>query len=303
MDDPKQFSSDELAAWLKYYRALGFTHLHARGVSPLQSVEERAPIELVAAAQEGLAREQPAAGLPAEASRGETSLPMPEPLPANSAEEGALMAPSVSQGGDLFTSVAPRESLKKIQEDLGDCRRCKLWNGRKTIVFGSGSPKAELLFVGEGPGADEDEQGLPFVGRAGQLLTQMIEKGLKIPRPDVYICNIVKCRPPGNRKPERDEIAACRQFVERQIDSVRPRVIVALGATAVETLLGTKKSMASQRGRWHEFHGYPLMVTYHPAFLLRDPNRKPESWEDLKKVIALLNSPAGSRPSPGGASG
>ncbi len=192
----------------------------------------------------------------------------------------------------MFDGVAPRETLEKIREDLGDCRRCKLWNGRKTIVFGSGNPQAALLFVGEGPGADEDEQGLPFVGRAGQLLTQMIEKGLKIPRPEVYICNIIKCRPPGNRKPERDEIAACRQFVERQIDSVQPRAIVALGATAVETLLGTRQSMGSQRGRWHEFHGIPLMVTYHPAFLLRDPNRKPEAWEDLKKVLALLESPA-----------
>jgi DNA polymerase len=195
-------------------------------------------------------------------------------------------------GGTLFDSVAPRETLEKIREDLGDCRRCKLAGGRKTIVFGSGNPKAELLFVGEGPGADEDEQGLPFVGRAGQLLTQMIEKGMKIPRPDAYICNVVKCRPPGNRKPEKDEVAACRQFVERQIDSVKPRVIVVLGATAVETLLGLHQSMGSLRGRWHEFHGIPLMITYHPAFLLRDPNRKPEAWEDLKKVIALLNSPA-----------
>jgi DNA polymerase len=126
----------------------------------------------------------------------------------------------------------------------------------------------------------------------------MIEKGMKIPRPDVYICNVVKCRPPGNRKPEKDEVAACRQFVERQIDSVRPRAIVILGATAVETLLGLQQSMGSLRGRWHEFHGIPLMITYHPAFLLRDPNRKPEAWEDLKKVIALLQSPA-----PEGASG
>ena len=206
----------------------------------------------------------------------------------------------------MFDNVAPRETLETIREDLGDCRRCKLWNGRKTIVFGSGNPQAELLFVGEGPGADEDEQGLPFVGRAGQLLTQMIEKGLKIPRPQVYICNIIKCRPPGNRKPERDEIAACRQFVERQIDSVQPRAIVALGATAVETLLGTRQSMGSQRGRWHEFHGIPLMVTYHPAFLLRDPNRKPDAWEDLKKVLALLGSPAGGkqgRTAPGKTSG
>jgi DNA polymerase len=175
---------------------------------------------------------------------------------------------------------------------LGDCRRCKLWGGRRTIVFGSGNPKAALVFVGEGPGADEDEQGLPFVGRAGQLLTDMIEKGLKIPRPDVYICNIVKCRPPGNRKPERDEVAACREFVERQIDSIQPRVICALGSTAAETLLGTRESMGNLRGRWYQFHGMPLMVTYHPAFLLRDPSRKAETWEDLKLILAWLRSPS-----------
>jgi DNA polymerase len=194
---------------------------------------------------------------------------------------------------DLFAALAPRETLPQIREDLGDCRRCKLWSGRKNIVFGSGNPQAQLVFVGEGPGADEDEQGLPFVGRAGQLLTDMIEKGLGMARPDVYICNIVKCRPPGNRKPERDEVAACRQFVERQLDSIRPRVICALGATAAETLLNTRQSMGSLRGRWFEFHGIPLIVTYHPAFLLRDPSRKRETWEDLKQLLSRLSSAGG----------
>jgi len=164
-----------------------------------------------------------------------------------------------------------------------------LWQGRKNIVFGSGNLKAQLVFVGEGPGADEDEQGLPFVGRAGQLLTDMIEKGLKIPRSEVYICNIVKCRPPGNRKPERDEVAACREFVERQIGSIRPRVICALGSTAAETILETRESMGRLRGRWYEFQGLPVMVTYHPAYLLRDPSRKADTWADLKLILAHLN--------------
>ena len=188
----------------------------------------------------------------------------------------------------MFAAVAPRETLDAIREDLGDCRRCRLFEGRKTIVFGSGNPNAELVFVGEGPGADEDEQGLPFVGRAGQLLTEMIEKGMKISRSEVYICNIVKCRPPQNRKPERDEVSACRPFVERQIHAIQPKVICALGATAAETLLGTRQSMGSLRGQWYEFQGFPLIVSYHPAFLLRDPTKKRESWEDLKMILEHL---------------
>ena len=206
--------------------------------------------------------------------------------------KSAPSADVVSRPVDLFAAVVPRETLEAIREDLGDCQRCKLCKTRKTIVFGSGNPHAELVFVGEGPGADEDAQGLPFVGRAGQLLTEMIEKGMKIPRPDVYICNIVKCRPPENRKPEKDEVAACRQFVERQIDAIRPRVICALGATAAETMLETKESMGRLRGRWFEFRGIPLVVTYHPAFLLRDPTRKRDTWEDLKLILARLALPA-----------
>lgn len=297
MNDPEQLALNELAGWLKYYRALGFTHLYRS--------------EAVSASTQGWGPEEhPSSDLLPSASTREAESRRPEP----EADDSAVASPPVGAGGivggtavgTLFDSVAPRETLEAIREDLGDCHRCKLAGGRKTIVFGSGNPRAELLFVGEGPGADEDEQGLPFVGRAGQLLTQMIEKGMKIPRPDVYICNVVKCRPPENRKPEKDEVAACRQFVERQIDAVKPRAIVVLGATAVETLLGLHQSMGSLRGRWQEFHGIPLMITYHPAFLLRDPNRKPEAWEDLKKVMALLNSssdgPQG-RTAPGGASG
>ena len=299
MDDPEQLPAAELANWLKYYRALGFTHLYRQRPVRPESLHgemdgEAAPPATaipVAAAAGRDAAHFPSAESPS-VLRAEAKPPKPGPEPDAASFPAAFATPPAPKATSLFESVAPRETLEQIREDLGDCRRCKLCEGRKTIVFGSGNPKAELLFVGEGPGADEDAQGLPFVGRAGQLLTQMIEKGMKISRPDVYICNVVKCRPPGNRKPEKDEVASCRQFVERQIDAVRPRAIVVLGATAVETLLGLHQSMGSLRGRWQEFHGIPLMITYHPAYLLRDPNRKPEAWEDLKKVLALLQSAA-----------
>jgi len=311
MDDPERLPLAELANWLRYYRALGFTHLYRR--KPQQTASQDGEETLSVAAPAAGRAESPGAPPPANQLYLSAALPAAssprgaEPgMPTAKSPSPAVPSPPPAQAGTLFDSVAPRETLEQIREDLGDCRRCKLWEGRKTIVFGSGNPRAELLFVGEGPGADEDEQGLPFVGRAGQLLTQMIEKGLQIPRPDVYICNIIKCRPPENRKPERDEVAACRQFVERQIVAVRPRVIVALGATAAETLLGTHQSMGSLRGQWKEFRGIPLMVTYHPAFLLRDPNRKPEAWADLKKVLAFLHSSAVGEPgrtTPGAVSG
>jgi uracil-DNA glycosylase len=292
MEKPDFFVEQELARWLRYYRDLGFTHVSRReaempkkitaqqapssdaGARPANALPASDTIALVAA---------PSYGLEAKI---RTTVPIPSP---------ALVA---IRQNDLFRPAAPQESLEQIRENLGDCKRCKLWKGRKSIVFGSGNPTAELVFVGEGPGADEDEQGLPFVGRAGQLLTDMIEKGLKIPRPEVYICNIVKCRPPGNRKPEREEVAACREFVERQIDAVRPRVICAMGSTAAETLLGSRDSMGSLRGRWHEFRGFPVMVTYHPAFLLRDPSRKADTWADLKMILAYMNA---TRSTPGSA--
>lgn len=263
-----------MEGWLRYYRDLGFTHLYRRDTQETES-------------QENAMRKHSAT------KKSEPNSAASTPMVSASQPDGtriaALPRRAGSQQEGLFTPAPRLESLEQIREDLGDCRRCKLWHGRKNIVFGSGNSKAELIFVGEGPGADEDEQGLPFVGRAGQLLTDMIEKGLKIRRPDVYICNIVKCRPPGNRKPERDEVTACREFVERQIDSIRPRVICALGATAAETLLSSRESMGRLRGRWHEFRGIPVMVTYHPAFLLRDPSRKAETWADLKMILAYLN--------------
>ena len=180
------------------------------------------------------------------------------------------------------------EALDTIHKEIGDCTRCPLaYAGRRTIVFGDGDANARLMFVGEGPGADEDTSGVPFVGRAGQLLNNMIQAmGLK--REQVYIANIVKCRPPNNRVPEPAEAETCDQFLLQQIDVIQPQVIVALGATAAMYLLGVKQSLSSLRGRWHECRGAKLAVTYHPAFLLRDPRQKGEAWKDLQMVMAEM---------------
>jgi DNA polymerase len=181
------------------------------------------------------------------------------------------------------------ESLEEIRTDLGDCRRCQLAGGRRNIVFGSGNPRAELMFVGEAPGADEDEQGLPFVGRAGQLLTKIIE-AIDMRREDVYICNILKCRPPNNRNPESDEIAACEPFLMRQIAAVKPKVICALGTFGAQTLLRTKEPISRLRGYFIDYRGARLMATFHPAYLLRNPNEKRKVWEDIQKIRDYLRS-------------
>ncbi|MEE9608375.1 MAG: uracil-DNA glycosylase [Myxococcota bacterium] len=191
-------------------------------------------------------------------------------------------------GGDPLWPDEP--SLDDVRGALGDCRRCRLCEARTQIVFGDGNPHADLMFIGEGPGQEEDRRGVPFVGRAGKLLTQMIEKGLKIPRSDVYICNIVKCRPPGNRTPLADEAATCRPFLDGQIEAVRPRVLVALGRPATSLLLGRDVPISKVRGQWHEYRGIPLMPTFHPAFVLRQytaQNRR-LVWDDL--VAALERS-------------
>jgi DNA polymerase len=177
-------------------------------------------------------------------------------------------------------STAPLATLHSIRSDLGDCTRCKLHAGRTHIVFGVGGPSAQLMFVGEGPGADEDQQGEPFVGRAGQLLTKMIE-AMGFARSDVYIANVVKCRPPGNRVPAPEEAMACAGFLDRQVDLIRPRLIVALGRTAAIRLTGAEASLASLRGRVHAYRGIPLVITYHPAYLLRNLPDKSKAWEDL----------------------
>jgi DNA polymerase len=178
--------------------------------------------------------------------------------------------------------------LKAVREDVGDCQRCKLAGGRRNIVFGQGNPNARLMFVGEAPGADEDEQGLAFVGRAGQLLTDIIEKGLKIPRKDVFIANVLMCRPPDNRNPEPDEIISCQPFLEQKIDAIRPKVLVGLGKFGAQWLMKTAEPISRLRGRVGDYKGIKVVPTYHPAFLLRTPSMKKEVWEDMKVVLSLL---------------
>ena len=179
------------------------------------------------------------------------------------------------------------DTLERIREDLGDCTRCRLHKQRNKIVFGQGNLRAELVFVGEGPGHDEDLQGLAFVGRAGKLLTQMVE-AMGLRREDVYICNVVKCRPPENRKPEEDEVATCSPYLFRQLDVIRPKAIVCLGLTAAQALLKTKDPISRFRGQWFDYRNTKLLATYHPAYLLRNPAAKSEVWKDLQKVMAHL---------------
>ncbi len=221
--------------------------------------------------------------------------PVEEGAPAamgQAAEAKPQEVVSAGPASSLFDSPAPQvedkpAALQAIRDDIGDCTRCRLHKGRKNIVFGVGNVNADIMFVGEGPGADEDEQGEPFVGRAGQLLNNMIS-AMGIQRQDVYIANIVKCRPPGNRTPERDECDTCSPFLLRQIAVIQPKVIVALGAVAAKNLLAVNDSMANLRGRWYDFRGARLLVTYHPAFLLRDPRQKKEAWKDLQMVMKYL---------------
>jgi len=272
-----------LRDYVEYFRDLGVHDFYRRGEPGAVTLPE---VEVVAAA----------------------SVPVAIPLIANAAIASAATvsaAPVVLEGSELTgrlvsfddlaplpeTRVAPEHraaALKAIQDDIGDCTRCPLaYAGRRKIVFADGDPSARLMFVGEGPGADEDTTGVPFVGKAGQLLNNMIAAmGLK--REAVYIANIVKCRPPANRAPEPAEANTCTHFLLRQMDVVQPQVVVALGATAATYLLGVKQSLASLRGRWHSCRGAKLAVTYHPAFLLRDPRMKGEAWKDLQMVMAEM---------------
>ncbi|HWY69050.1 MAG TPA: uracil-DNA glycosylase [Terriglobales bacterium] len=208
----------------------------------------------------------------------------------------AASSPSSASSASPFDTrteeqMTPEKALRLIREDLGDCTRCVLHKqGRKQIVFGVGNARADIMFVGEGPGADEDQQGEPFVGRAGQLLNNMIT-AMGIRREDVYIANVVKCRPPGNRTPEREECDTCSPFLMRQIAAVKPKIVVALGAVAAKTLLGVNDAMVNMRGRIYDFKNTKLAVTYHPAYLLRDPRQKKEAWKDLQMVMKYLGMP------------
>jgi DNA polymerase len=278
---------DALAERLKFYRDLGLTDFYRRDVEPVTAIDD--PILGRSVAEELAEREGLLQAAIAAAAQSATE---PAALQENFFGEEPTIKPrkNFSAPPEIAAAVPAEEraaALQLIREDLGDCTRCALHTGRHTIVFGVGNPAARLMFVGEGPGADEDAQGLPFVGRAGQLLNNMIAAmGLK--REECYIANIVKCRPPGNRTPEPEEANTCSPFLFRQIDVVRPQVLVALGATAATYLLGARQPLAGLRGRVHAFRGMSLIVTYHPAFLLRDPRQKKEAWADLQIAMKEL---------------
>lgn len=210
--------------------------------------------------------------------------PLPPPLAAAVRSE----VPRAPDDPLVDPAIGAACDLTALREVLGDCTRCKLSAGRNNIVFGVGNPNADLVFVGEGPGEQEDLDGLPFVGKAGQLLTDIIEKGIGIPRDDVYILNAIKCRPPNNRDPQPDEIVACDPFMLRQIELVNPKVIVTLGNFATQSVLRQNRSISKLRGQWCEANGYPVMPTFHPAYLLRTPSKKREVWADIQLVMARL---------------
>ncbi len=251
-----------LADRIRYYNELGIYDFYRRETGVQIQPEEREP----------LPRAKAAAVIPAAKEKEELFKIAADPQPV-------IVDASIAD---------PAQGLRAIREDIGDCTRCRLAKqGRKQIVFGVGNPRAELMFIGEAPGADEDQQGEPFVGRAGQLLNNMI-KAMGLRREDIYIANIIKCRPPGNRTPERDECETCSPFLMRQIATIKPKVLVALGAVAAKTLLAINAPMSELRGKWYDFRGTKLAVTYHPAFLLRDPRQKKEAWKDLQMVMKDL---------------
>jgi uracil-DNA glycosylase family 4 len=313
---------DELAAWLEFFRELGIEDFYRREPGTLSKLDIRnLKLEAarhwtastathedynsnssVAAATEGVPpiRLSEASGLGrSEGTQGKLRGTGEGGQPAifETAREiqGAESEPQIQikskiQNLSLFEAPPPvrgRETLDQVREDLGDCQRCKLAKGRRHIVFGQGHPHAELVFVGEGPGADEDEQGLPFVGRAGKLLNRMLES-VGIRREDVYICNVVKCRPPGNRTPEKDEVDACSPFLFRQLDAIQPRLICCLGAPAVRTVLGLKEGMLKIRGHFYDYGAAKAMATVHPAYVLRNPREEKILREDFEKIRAFL---------------
>lgn len=269
---------EQVKDWLRYGEELGLgpyyrdrAALHQPSEPASIETVESAPAEMVAAAALSAASAPKSAPSPKPAAAPAPAIVAPAPLPS------------------LFESIdrIADDTLLGIRDDIGDCTRCKLHKGRTNIVFGVGNPKAELMFVGEGPGHDEDIKGEPFVGRAGKLLTQMIE-AMSLRREDVYIANVVKCRPPENRLPEKDEITTCSPFLMRQIDVIKPKVVCCLGSCAAQTLLQTTQGISRFRGEWFDFRGAKLIATYHPAYLLRNPPAKSEVWKDLQKVMAVL---------------
>jgi uracil-DNA glycosylase len=275
---PDEQTRDALHARLRFYHDLRIGEFYRRDVDPALWAQPEQPAALVREHAYSQASPEPPAA--------------PTSLFSQHTEETAIAPRKPFPAAPALAEALPPEqhfaALKLIREEIGDCTRCSLAKGRNKIVFGDGDPNAKLMFVGEGPGADEDASGLPFVGRGGQLLNNMIQAmGLK--REQVYIANVVKCRPPQNRTPEPDEAHTCSPFLFKQIDVVRPKVIVALGQTAVTYLTGEKRPLSGWRGVTHPFRGgAKLIVTYHPAFLLRDPNQKKHAWADLQIAMREL---------------
>ncbi|HUI43663.1 MAG TPA: uracil-DNA glycosylase family protein [Terriglobia bacterium] len=290
--------TNEVAAWLEFYRGLGIDDFllepRPAAVPQMRKSVKAAPSRPPSAAAASEQAPSPAATGAAPGDPAEFGAIAASAAP-RTRETGAPRPPSAARSLSLFEAQAPpraeRETLNDIRSDLGDCQRCKLAGGRKNIVFGQGNPHAELVFVGEGPGADEDEQGLPFVGRAGQLLNRMLQL-VGIRREDVYICNVVKCRPPGNRTPERDEVDACSPFLFRQIEAIRPRLVCCLGAPAVKTVLGIKEAMLKIRGRFYDFGGGKALAAVHPAYVLRNPREERILREDFEKIKDFLTASA-----------
>lgn len=258
----------------------------ARPAEAGQGTSLRAAVRAAVGAPEQRARPVTPPPEPAAPTRPVQPVPAARPVPAAAppAVQAVQAAPALAKPGPLPTVI---RSLEEIRAELGDCQRCKLSGKRHNIVFGVGAPKAELVFVGEGPGEEEDRQGIPFVGAAGQLLSKMIG-AMGFSRDQVYICNVVKCRPPNNRNPEPDEITACEPFLQAQLATVQPKVIVTLGKFAAQTLLRDSTSITRLRGNWREYCGIKLMPTFHPAYLLRDPTQKKVVWDDLQQVMKVF---------------
>lgn len=269
----------EIAAWLEFYRELGIEDFYRRGASQTRAQASLDPISSTTVARSASPDVPTPAPAVTDLLRSASQVTRPARLQPP--------APSLS----LFDAPpAPRvgpETLEAIRADLGDCHRCKLAGGRKTIVFGEGNLHAHVVFIGEGPGADEDEQGRPFVGRAGQLLNRMIQM-IGMRREDVYICNVVKCRPPGNRTPERDEVETCSPFLFRQLEAIKPRLICCLGAPAMRTVLGIKEGITKIRGQFFDYADGKALVTVHPAYILRNPREEKILREDFEKIREFL---------------
>jgi uracil-DNA glycosylase family 4 len=264
-----------LEAWLRYADDLGLGPYYLDRAAQPSATQSAQPEISAPAADTSLAM------------AATTARRAPDPTPAQKPSPAPVFIQPVT-APSLFDERIEGDTPERIRADIGpNCERCKLHRSRTQIVFGVGNPKAELVFVGEGPGRDEDAQGEPFVGRAGKLLTQMIE-AMSLRREDVYICNVVKCRPPENRLPEKDEIATCSPYLVRQLGVIQPKVICCLGACAAQTLLATNQGISRFRGEWFDYRGSKLIATYHPAYLLRNPNAKGEVWKDLQKVMAFL---------------